>query len=298
MAHGPTRTVLLLGASGFIGGAVAEASSRLAPPGTTLLAGSARGKVTPLLDALRPDAVINAAGLTRGTSAQLREANVDLVERLLEATEPRGIRLVHVGSAAELGRSPDRSPLGEDAPASPITEYGHCKLQATERIRSAHRSGADAVVLRLFNVAVPQAPAGSPLAEFRQALAAGEIVIENARTARDYVTIDFVAQVLLRAACAPDRPPTPVVNLCSGRATTFGELAKALGRASGLDVVVRDRALPIPLPLVTGDPSLLHALHGLREHAGPDELARAALGPMVSVAGAPSNLATGLGPAA
>jgi NDP-hexose 4-ketoreductase len=269
------RRVVVLGSSGFIGRAVLATGAEDAE----LVGVSARGDLPSLIDGLRPDAVINAVGCAWGAPSVLREANVDLVRRLLEVAVPRGVRVVQVGSAAEYGQCAARLPWRETDTEVPTTAYGRTKLEACSLLREAHAAGADVVSLRVFNVVGPSMPAGSPIVEFLDMVATGRVVIGNASTARDYVTARFVATALLSAASAERPSPDPVVNVCSGRATTMAELVAALARALCRHVVIEDRGVPVPIPVAVGDPRLLRDRFSLTEELDAGRLARAVVTP-------------------
>ena len=121
-------TYLVLGASGFLGSQVHDAINRSTtppaivavsrnPPRIPLPSNSSwvpldltRASVEELIvliQASRPDALINCAGRTSGTSEQLWEINTTFVDNLIMALRVAGpTPLVHLGSAAEYGVQP------------------------------------------------------------------------------------------------------------------------------------------------------------------------------------------------
>jgi nucleoside-diphosphate-sugar epimerase len=113
------------------------------------------------------DVVIHAAGATRAPSvAQLRESNVELTQRVVEAANAADVkRIVFVSSLAASGPSVSRDqPVSETTPAAPIEPYGQSKLDAAEVVRGSRlpftivRPAAvygpgDADFLQLFRVA-------------------------------------------------------------------------------------------------------------------------------------------------
>jgi nucleoside-diphosphate-sugar epimerase len=103
----------------------------------------------------------------------------------------------------------------------------------------------------------------------------GELVVGNAAMVRDYVSLDFVADAVLAAATRP--VGRPVLNVCSGRGLSLGDLAVAVAAAAGRTASVRSQDWPV-LPSVVGDPSLLRTELGLESPDSPATLARAALG--------------------
>ncbi len=238
--------LLLFGATGFIGRHVREraVSARVMTVSRTRdaadvcldLASAAPVDVATLLDETAPDAVINCFGATRGDPADMVAGNVVAVSNLvrgLAATRKAGIRLVHLGSAAEYGVVPVGTPITEAARPNPVGPYGVSKLAGTEIIRT---SWLDAVVLRVFNPVGPGLPPstlpGRVAAELQQP--GDEIRVGSLAAYRDFVDVRDVADAAFAAACTPG-PLPPVLNVGSGRATSLRELVNTLVRISGAD---------------------------------------------------------------
>lgn len=230
-------------------------------------------------DEVAPDVVINAAGVISGTAADLEEANVALVERLLGQVRSRGTRLVQIGSAAEVG-SPDTAvPLREDVVCTPLTDYGRTKHAATELITDAHADGVAATVARVFNTVGPRQtviqPLGDVVRRMRELPASGgRIEVGNAEVVRDFVAVDYVARAVVALALAESIEP--IVNVCSGQGRSVRELVAAMLEAKGLDAEVVSLDQPA-IPVVIGDPTLLHKLTGLQDTSTTSDLAKAAV---------------------
>lgn len=144
--------VLITGASGFIGGRL---RSELESSGTEVVAirrpGSPESRagrsleadysdvaaLEQIMAAERPDYVLHAAGVTKGTSySDFQEGNVMPTRNLLTALqrEHPGIkRFVLVSSAAAYGPSASSVPQRESNPPRPVEHYGESKLEA-ERV--------------------------------------------------------------------------------------------------------------------------------------------------------------------
>jgi nucleoside-diphosphate-sugar epimerase len=122
------------------------------------------------------------------------------------------------------------------------------KLAGTELVLA---SGLDALVLRVFDVVGPGAPAASlfgRLAEgLRRALELGEprVRVQDLSAFRDFVDVRDVAEAV-RAAM--DSAATGVVNIGAGRAVRVREAADLLVRASGFDGLLSEEGRSAPLP--------------------------------------------------
>jgi dTDP-4-dehydrorhamnose reductase len=204
------------GASGLLGGRLAEllASGHdvtavrhrapvpegLAVVDADLLAPEALG---PLLDRVRPDAVVHSAALADADACErnpalARRANVDLSLGLARACRARGVRLVALST--DLVLAGDRAWTGEDVPAAPLLLYGRTKLDGESAILADH---AEAAVLRVALVLGrgfgPRTTASEGVAS---ALAAGRPVrlfTDQFRTPIDPESLaDAIARVLAR----------------------------------------------------------------------------------------------------
>jgi NDP-hexose 4-ketoreductase len=255
--------LLVLGASGFIGGHVRRqacaAGLDVVTAGRTALPGSpehclidlAAGDPARLADTLTllaPDVVVNCAGLTSGSPQDLAAVNVtgvrDLVTALLAA--PRPARLVHLGSAAEYGPAEPGTAVTESTPPRPPSAYGLSKLAGTQLVGLSRAAGLDAVVLRVFNPVGPGAPEsilpGRVVAAIRQALTSGtEVELGPLDAVRDFVDVRDVAAAALAAALAPERPEA-VLNVGSGTAVPARALVRELTVLSGYDGEVRENS--------------------------------------------------------
>ncbi|MFI9081891.1 NAD-dependent epimerase/dehydratase family protein [Streptomyces sioyaensis] len=239
------RAVLVLGASGFMGGhvcrAFAEAGWRVAG-----VARTTRGMTTPYevheLDLLRADTariaalirhhhadvVVNAAGAVWGvTTAEMDLGNRALVRRLVAAKPPR---LIQLGSVHEYGPVP-RTAITESTPTVPVTPYGRSKLAGA---RTLLESGTEGLVLRVSNVAGPGTSPVSLLGMVAAHLAAGST--EPLRLApllahRDFVDVRDVAEAVVAAAAS--EATGRVVNIGGGTATSVRDLVDRLIAAAG-----------------------------------------------------------------
>jgi nucleoside-diphosphate-sugar epimerase len=246
--------LLILGASGFLGGHVwrqataagadVVTAGRAGLPGSPAherldLAADDAADIAEIIAAVKPDAIANCAGLTVGGPDVLAAANITgtytLVRAMLLAETPA--RLVHLGSAAEYGGAEPGVPLNESAPPRPGAPYGATKLAGTRLVELGRAAGLDAVVLRVFNPVGAGAPdSGLPgwvAAQLRRALAGdAELRLGPLDAVRDFVDARDVAAAVLAAAAAP-APPHAVLNIGSGTAVPARTLVKELIAVTG-----------------------------------------------------------------
>ncbi|NBH04209.1 NAD(P)-dependent oxidoreductase, partial [Amycolatopsis sp. SID8362] len=145
--------ILVIGASGFLGGHVRRAAAArgievIAPAHDVLDLAAGSAEPAALIAKIAPRAVVNCAGAVTGDAAAMNATNVVGTENLVRAIGP-GVRLVHLGSAAEYGRGSPGVPVTEAAVPQPLTPYGVTKLGGTRIVADARESGLDGVVLRV-----------------------------------------------------------------------------------------------------------------------------------------------------
>lgn len=180
--------VLLTGAGGLVGGAVAPALAEL---GFAVIAGRHVSGVPPglpeqpidvtsassiegALDAARPDAVIHAAALAEADRCEafpdLAVAlNVRAPEAMARACAKRSIALACLST--DLVFAGDRAPYAEGDPPAPLLTYGRTRLAGEEAVLGAH---PEAAVVRLALVSGRgHGPRGTATEWIAWALAAG-----------------------------------------------------------------------------------------------------------------------------
>ena len=291
--------LIVLGA-GFLGAAVAEVGARrlpttvIDPPFDPALQRRDRA-ATDALRALVAEqrshggdvAVINACGRIVGTRDELHDANVAFVEWLVDALDDTGARLVHVGSASELGDPNTAAKVDEAQPMAPRGDYAETKAGGTDVVRRAAADGLDAVVARVFNVVGHPVPASSPMSGWLAEVQAlpdggGEVEVWWPATTRDFVHVDDVAGSLVDLALVDPALADghsgaaalpPLVNVCTGTGIRFGDIVEALAAEIGRSVQVRSLERP-GIECVVGDPSLLVELTGAAPTMTLERLAR------------------------
>jgi NDP-hexose 4-ketoreductase len=309
---GARRRVAVVGGRGWLGREIAGVArargvdvtvvsrSRANPdePGVVAVDLTNARSLAQALRAAEIDVVINAAGRRLGPPALVHAANAALPDRLGGLAAQAGWRLVQIGSAAEYGQAAGGPvPIAEDRRCEPVTTYARSKLAGTEAVALWRARGAEALVARVFNVVGPGLPPDNPIHGLaRQAWALvpageGEIAVGDPTTTRDISTRRWVAEAVVGLALGNPGDPAgaanpgdpghqvepPIVNVCSGRPTSFGDMTWALARALDLKVRVRDLGWPRGGEIV-GDPALLRSVVKVPDPPSIDDLARAALG--------------------
>jgi NDP-hexose 4-ketoreductase len=255
--------LLIIGASGFLGRHVRQQASaaglgvvtagRSGLPGSPShqrldLSGGDPARIAAVITSAAPDVVVNCAGATAGAPDVLAAANITgtyaLVTAMLLSRRPA--RLVHLGSAAEYGRTEPGVPVTEAALPRPAGAYGATKLAGTRLVELARTAGLDAVVLRVFNPVGPGAPEdglpGRLAVQLRRSLAHGTAVrLGSLDVVRDFVDARDVADAALAAAAAPVLPH-PVLNIGSGAGVPARTLVKDLLAISGCAATVHEDA--------------------------------------------------------
>lgn len=280
--------MLILGASGFLGGhlltAAREAGLQAVPalrhgndaPRCDLLDPAA---VEACLDVVRPDLIVNAAGASSVARSWERPAeafavNATGVLNLLEASARRtpNAHLLCISSAAVYGE-PDEAvmPLDEEAPVAPVSPYGAAKAEMeTLCAQHARSQGSRVAVVRAFNLVGPGQPPFSAASGLARQIAEAEeaeeesveLALGNPGAARDTTDVRDAARAMVEISA---RELTGTFNLCSGLAPTVAELAAGLSRATPLTVATRldpELARPSDPPLLVGDPSRLREATG------------------------------------
>ncbi|HUA29039.1 MAG TPA: NAD-dependent epimerase/dehydratase family protein [Streptosporangiaceae bacterium] len=253
--------LLILGASGFLGGHVwrratlagadVVTAGRCALPESPLhhrldLAAGDPEPVAEIIASVAPDVVANCAGAVAGPPDALAAANITGPATLVRAMHLAGTsaRLVHLGSAAEYGGAEPPDPLDESAPPRPGAMYGVTKLAGTRLIELGRAAGLDAVALRVFNPVGAGAPDGSlpgrVAAQLRRALDSGaDVRLGPLDAVRDFVDARDVAAAVLAAATAAELPHA-VINVGSGTGVPARTLVKELVAVAGYDGPVHE----------------------------------------------------------
>jgi UDP-glucose 4-epimerase len=189
------------------------------------------------------------------------------------------IPVVYASSAAVYGEQ-ETLPITEGVPKAPLSAYGADKLGCEQQARVAgHVHGVPSLGLRFFNVFGPRQDPKSPysgvISIFCDRLSAREPVkiFGDGSQTRDFIYVADIVAGLLAAMQAADTS-APVLNLCTGQATSVLELARLIA------ALCNAPHAPEHLPPRSGE---------IRHSVGSPDRARAMLG-----LGPPTGLRDGL----
>lgn len=254
VAPSPPRPAAVVGAAGFIGGALSGALERSGTPTaayTRHRPAVLDGRLAPAVAAA--GTVFLVAGRTSPALAELdAEAGaIELAElhqllELLSASPPPGgprRRIVLASSGGTVYDPATSPPYSETAPVGPVTAYGRLKL-ATEELVRGFAGALDPVVARLSNVYGPGQRLGTGQGVVGHWLVAAKdgrplLLYGDPGTTRDYLYIDDAVEALLALGAAPDPLPS-VLNVGSGTPTSLQALAQLVRGTVGehLEVTV------------------------------------------------------------
>lgn len=245
----PTR-VVILGAGGFIAGAVSRALQAdqitilaLGRPAMDLLAGDASRK---LAEQLRPDDTLFVASAKAPVKnlAMLRE-NVVMAEAVCAAVERQPVaHVIYLSSDAVYKDS--TAPLTESSCAEPASLHGVMHLAREVALRQAH-PGPLALVRSTLVYGVDDPHNGYGPNRFRRLAAAGEDItlFGEGEERRDHVDVDDVAQLIRRIA---QHRSDGIANAVSGEVVSFRQLAEFAAAAFTPAVAVRATTRNGPMP--------------------------------------------------
>jgi UDP-arabinose 4-epimerase len=186
--------------------------------------------------------------------------NVAGTINLLDAMVATGVRDVVFSSTCATYGEPERVPIDEDHPQRPVNPYGESKLMVERMLRwYAQAHALRYAALRYFNAAgadpdgelgeehapethlIPLAIAaaqgrGGPLSIFGT-----DYPTPDGSAVRDYIHVADLAEAHILALAALDKgAPELRLNLGTGRGSSVREVIRAVERASGKSVPVRE----------------------------------------------------------
>ena len=290
------RVVMVTGASGFLGGAVARlllelgaevhgtGCCRLPPEGVIAHRMRLPDDVDAVIRAVRPAVIFHLAcpvDLRRDHTLyeRLREGVLDGSAAVAAAALGVGARLVQVGTCEEYGAS--EAPFSESMPAAPVSPYSALKAAATDWVLMLHRtSGLEAGVVRPFRGYGP----GDTASVIASAAAAGlrqaPFEMTDGANIREWNHVDALAEGIVAAGVHPGAVGR-VVNIGGGPRASVRKVVERIYALAGADPsLVRVGALPRRAGEVDrfwGDHRLAASLWGAIEQPSLDEGLRDAL---------------------
>jgi UDP-glucose 4-epimerase len=244
------RRVVVMGAAGFVGGAVA---GRLSADGVPMLALGRRE-----IDLLAPDAATRLAAMLQpgdafiAVSARAPCKNADmLVENMIMAramaralADSPVAHVVNISSDAIYVDSAE--PLTESSCAAPGSLHGVMHLARELVLRSEVK--APLAMLRptlIYGAADPHNGYGPN--KFRRQIARGEdiVLFGEGEERRDHVFIDDVAEIIARALY---RRSSGELNIASGEVHSFRDIAEKLAQLAGKSVKIKGSPRTGPMP--------------------------------------------------
>lgn len=171
------------------------------------------------------------------------EINVDVTQRLLEATRRNSVdRFVYASSSSIYGNATTYPTLETDATA-PFSPYGVTKL-AAELLCNAYANnfGLPVTSLRYFTVYGPAQRPDMAIHRMIESTLNGGVfpVFGDGAQIRDFTYVGDVVDANLRAATA-QLDPGSVINIAGGASTTLSELIEVVGDAVGEPVPIERR---------------------------------------------------------
>jgi polyisoprenyl-phosphate glycosyltransferase len=249
------RRVLVTGAGGFCGAAIADALSaagddvvatmrpggRRPPAGLAVVAWDLNDPAAAeaLVRDVRPHVCVHAAAAGARSRCddveELLRVNVTATAALARALGAHGaLRIVTLGSSSEYGTPPGA--MAEDLVPAPDDPYGVSKLAGGLMARTiARAAGPESVHLRLFSVYGPGEDADRLVPRVLQAVTARRpIDLTPGQQARDFIYVDDVVEAVALAAATPGIDGA-VLNVGTGVETTVRILAETACAIAGGD---------------------------------------------------------------
>jgi UDP-glucose 4-epimerase len=151
------------------------------------------------------------------------ETNVQGTFYVLEAARKAAVRRVVFTSSREVNGDTPTLPVPETTPLRPKNSFGASKAAAEMYCRVAHENGVEVVVLRFANAyGLRDKDRVIPLF-IENALHGWPLVLYGGSQIIDFISIETVVEILIKAGFGDDSPEPVIIG--SGKGTTVADLA-------------------------------------------------------------------------
>ena len=263
-APAPPPRVVVMGAGGFVGNAIAARLERdrvpvlrLGRDDIDLLAPDAAGRLTERLQADDVLVAVSALAPCR-TPEMLRDNMVMAVAMVRAAASVALSQVVNISSDAVYANAP--APLTETSPRAPESLHGAMHL-ARELIFAADVKALLAILRPSLIYGATDPHNGYGPNRFRRLVAASEpiVLFGKGEERRDHVLIDDVAELAARVIY---RRSSGALNIATGSVASFRDIAEMVVQLSGRSVPIHETARIGPMPhngYRPFDPAACHA---------------------------------------
>ncbi|TVQ99346.1 MAG: NAD(P)-dependent oxidoreductase [Deltaproteobacteria bacterium] len=259
------KRIVITGATGFLGGALAQQLLARGDDVVALARATSRTDALERLGAsvhraeltdassLQPaldgaEVIVHAAGggFSSGGIQSLYRSNRDTTAALVQAARDCGFRgrFVLVSSVAAQGPSPDGQPLPSDRPPAPRSHYGRAKAEA-EALVLADENAFAGTVLRPPTIHGPGDDRLLPL--FRAIQRIGVATLPRPAMGSSWIHVADCADAIVRLADT-DHDERAVFGVADGPPRAWPQVIATIGTALGR----KARTIRIPVPVLHG----------------------------------------------
>lgn len=257
--------VLLTGSTGYLGSRVAARLDALGLPWRPLAC-----RLEQLVpSSLVADSVIHCAGALRSRPDQLHAANAEGTQRLVAALA-KPTRVVYVSSRSVYPHNGHRL-ADERSPVGPFDDYGRSKLEGEAALSASHHPF---VILRASGIFGHPSRTGIFLDRALDLALAGQpVTLASPDRDEDYVDVDWLAALLVRAAVdgGLDGHTLNAGGPPRSLASTLSAMAEAVLAAGRPAPTIQSKELPLPATVLL-DSSRLTALASPPPHPSDREI--------------------------
>lgn len=245
------RRVVIVGAQGFVGGAVARVASkrgiqvlRLGRGDVDLLSSNAG---LALAGALEPDdALVAAAAIAPVRDIAMLQQNLTIISAIATAIESSSLsHIVNIGSDAVYVDSP--RPLNEDSGLGPGSLHGIMHLTRELVLNEAAGDVPFATLRPTLIYGLDDPHNGYGPNRFRRLAGAGEdiVLFGEGEERRDHISVEDVAELSVRMLM---RRSVGALNAATGTVMSFRDIAELIAATSGGIVKVTNTPRSGPMP--------------------------------------------------